>query len=431
MRHTLYFSVAIGLTIATAGAAHASGFALREGSADWMANAFAGSTAKAYDAATAWSNPAGMVRLNRSEFDASIDGIVPNGRFSGANIVGPGSVTAGSTNGNMLEPVMTGGLYGVWSLAPNFKLGFAAEAPFGQRVSNATNFVGRYQNVTSSISDTQYALSAAYAISPQFSIGGGPVVDVFGARLTSALNLGGLSTLAGDPVADLHATDVAVGFNVGVLYQVTSDVRFGVDYRSRIQHNLSGNQSVTVPPLVAVFSVPTAAFLAAQNSPASTKITLPDSLTGGVYWQMTPQLALMADIAWTDWALLKNINVIPTGAGARTTSIAENWHSTVAISVGANYQLTDSLLLQGGFGYDQSPVSLDNRTARIPDSDRYLVGLGAQYEVMTNVTLQVAYAHIFFDKAQISNAASATSGLLVGTYNATADTVALGLKVKF
>ena len=35
----------------------ASGFALREGSADWMANAFAGDTAKAYDAATAWSEP--------------------------------------------------------------------------------------------------------------------------------------------------------------------------------------------------------------------------------------------------------------------------------------------------------------------------------------------------------------------------------------
>ena len=42
----------------------ASSIALREGSADWSANAFAGETAKAYDASTAFSNPAGMTRLN-------------------------------------------------------------------------------------------------------------------------------------------------------------------------------------------------------------------------------------------------------------------------------------------------------------------------------------------------------------------------------
>lgn len=52
-------------------------------------------------------------------------------------------------------------------------------------------------------------------------------------------------------------------------------------------------------------------------------------------------------------------------------------------------------------------------------------------EVMTNVTLQVAYAHIFFYKAQISNAAPATSGLLVGTHDAAADTRGVGMKVKF
>ena len=45
------------------GAAVASGFALREGATDWMANGFAGETAKAYDASTAYTNPAGMVRL--------------------------------------------------------------------------------------------------------------------------------------------------------------------------------------------------------------------------------------------------------------------------------------------------------------------------------------------------------------------------------
>lgn len=426
-----FAAIVLSSLIAGTGTAYASGFALREGSADWMANAFAGDTAKAYDAATAWTNPAGMVRLNGNELDFSIDAILPNGTFTGANFVGPGAITPGTNGGNLIEPVLLGGIYGVFSVTPDFKLGLAVDSPFGQRVTNPTNFVGRYQSLVSSISDLQIALSGAYRINDQWSIGGGPVVDVFSARLTQAINLGPLAALTGDPVADLHGSDVAVGYNVGILYQASPDLRFGLDYRSRIQHNISGTQSVTVPGLVGAFSPLTAGFLTAQNSAAGTKITLPDSLTAGVYWQLNPKLALLADIAWTNWAVVKTINVVPTSPFAAGSSLTENWHATASISVGANYQLTDKLLLQTGFGWDQSPVTQSNRTSRIPDSDRYLVAVGAQYQVMTNVTVQVAYAHIFFDKAQISNAASATSGLLQGTYNTAADTLSLGMKVKF
>ena len=285
--------LAIAATVAayaggTTNKAMASGFQLREGSADWMANAFAGDTAKAYDASTVWSNPAGMVRLNQSEIDGSINGIFPNATFSGANFFGPGRPGSGTTGGNLLEPAGNGGLYGVWSMAPDFKFGLGIGSPFGQRVTNPTNFVGRYQSLVSSVTDVQITMAAAYRINEQWSVGVGPVVDVFKARLTQAVNLGVLSGIAGDPVADLHATDVSLGFNVGVLFQATPDLRFGLDYRSRIQHDINGTQTVSVPPLVGLLSPATAAFLAAQNSPASTKITLPDSVTAGLYWQATP-----------------------------------------------------------------------------------------------------------------------------------------------
>jgi long-chain fatty acid transport protein len=411
--------------------AQASGFALREGSADWMANAFAGDTAKAYDASTVWSNPAGMVRLNQNEIDGSVNGIFPTIHFSGANFVGPGTTTPGTTSGNLIQSAATGGVYGVWSVSPDFKLGFAVDAPFGQRVANPGNFVGRYQSLVSSISDEQVTVSAAYKINEQWSIGGGPVLDVFSARLTQALNIGAASAITGDPVADLHATDVAAGFNLGVLYQITPDMRVGLDYRSRIQHDISGTQTVFVPALLGVLSPATAAALNAQNSPANTKITLPDSVTAGFYWQATPQLALLSDISWTNWSLLKSINVTPTSPRAAPSTITENWRDTVAISVGANYRLTEALLLQGGIGFDQSPVTKSNRTSRIPDSNRYLVGIGAQYDVLPNLTFQIAYAHIFFDGAELTSQASSTSGVLTGSYSNSADTVSVGAKYRF
>jgi long-chain fatty acid transport protein len=411
--------------------AQASGFELREGSTDWMATAFAGDTAKAYDASTAWSNPAGMVRLDQSEIDGSINGIFPSTSFSGANFVGPGVTTSGTTSGNLIESAATAGVYAVWSVTPDFKLGFGAGSPFDQRMDNPGTFVGRYQSLVSSITDEQFTISGAYKINEQWSIGGGPVIDFFSARLTQAINIGPASAVTGDPDADLHGDDTAAGFNLGLLYQPTPDLRFGLDYRSRIQHNISGSQSIYVPPLLSLLSPATAAALNAQNSAASTSITLPDSVTGGVYWQATPQLALLSDISWTDWSLLQSINITPTSPLAAPTTIMENWRNTVAVSVGANYNLTKALMLQGGVGFDQSPVTESTRTSRIPDSNRYLINIGAQYEVLPNLTLQVAYSHIFFDSAELTSQASTTSGVLVGKYTSSADTASLGVKYRF
>jgi long-chain fatty acid transport protein len=411
--------------------ARGAGFALREGSADWMANDFAGDTAKAYDASTAWSNPAGMVRLDANEFDASVNGIFPNTNFSGANVIGPGISTAGTTGGNLLEYGVTAGIYAVWNASPDFKIGVGVDSPFGQRVSNPADFVGRYQSLVSSISDIAFAVSAAYRINDQISIGGGPVIDTFTARLTQAINVGPVSALTGDPAADLNGSNVGVGYNLGLLYQPTPELRFGVDYRSRIAHNISGNQSVFVPPALGALSPSTAAALSALSFGATTKITLPDSLALGAYWQATPQFALMIDATWTDWSLIRAVVVTPATPGVPGSVLPENWRNTYAVSVGANYRLTPRLLVQGGAGFDQSPVTDQNRTTRIPDANRFQIGLGGQFDVLPNVTLQAAYAHLFFVSAPVNTQATTTSGILVGAYGNAANTVSVGIKCRF
>jgi len=60
---------ALAVLLLAAPHARASSFQLREGDPDWLANAFAGDAAKAYDAGTAWNNPAGMTLLSGDEID--------------------------------------------------------------------------------------------------------------------------------------------------------------------------------------------------------------------------------------------------------------------------------------------------------------------------------------------------------------------------
>jgi len=158
------------------GAAVASGFALREGATDWMANGFAGETAKAYDASTAYSNPAGMVRLDQSEVDGSLNGIFPRVNFSGTNMLN-GAPVAGTTAGNDIQAAADPAGFGVYNYSADLKFGFSVTAPFGLRTTYANDFVGRYQALATAVTDVTVSASAAYRIDDHFSIGAGPVLD--------------------------------------------------------------------------------------------------------------------------------------------------------------------------------------------------------------------------------------------------------------
>ena len=79
------------LSLGTFSAIHpakAGPISLSEGATDWMANGNAGESAKAYDAATVFANPAGMTLLQENEIDASLNGIFPSGTFSGEDRIG-------------------------------------------------------------------------------------------------------------------------------------------------------------------------------------------------------------------------------------------------------------------------------------------------------------------------------------------------------
>ena len=428
-------TVLAGVALLAPSAARASGFALREGDADWMANGFAGVTAKAYDASTAFANPAGMVRINENEITQAINYIAPSSKFSGSNTTPFGPVL-GNSNPDVAEDAVVPSGYGVWSYSPKLKFGFSAESPFGQRIKNPGDFVGRYQSLTSSISDLNFGISAAYAITDKISIGGGPSIDYFEARLTQAINLntGALGLVTGSPVGDLHGHDTAVGWNVGALYQVNPNLRFGVDYHSSIVHAITGTQGVTVPGAIAAFSPQTAALLLSQTSLAKTKVTLPDSATFGAYWQINPQWAVMADAGWTHWSLVDKIVVTPQQPFVVGSSTPVNFRDTGSAAIGASYRPISKLLLQTGFLYDESPVDGGNRGTRIPDSDRYLIGIGATYSILPSVDVTLAYAHVFFASAPINSQApnpGFPAGVISGKYDTSADTFSVGATVKF
>ncbi|MGE4047455.1 MAG: OmpP1/FadL family transporter [Acetobacteraceae bacterium] len=416
--------------VTSTGSAIASGIALREGNADWMANAFAGATAKAYDSGTVFMNPAGMTRLDRNEIGLSLNLIAPNVRFRGSNILNPGASTSGSQDGNPAEKIVAPGVFGVWNFSPDLKFGVALTAPFGARVGYRSDFAGRFHSLVSSVSGIQVTTAAGYRINRKLSIGGGPVLDVLSTRLTQAINLGPLNTAFGDPVAGFNGSSAAFGFVIGALYEASDTFRLGISYRSPIRHGVMGMQSISVPPALATGSPARAQSLVAGNGPASISVTMPDSISLGIYYEIDERWAVMMDAQWTHWSVVDTLAIVPS-AGRAPLILRENWRNTWFGAVGVNFRPIERLLVQAGVGYDLSPVTDQNRTARVPDANRFLIGLGGTYRLWPGVDLQAAVLQVFGEQARINHAASTSSGVLRGSYDAWATVVSLGLALRF
>jgi long-chain fatty acid transport protein len=424
--------LAIGGTALLPEVADAAGFQVRAGSPDWIANAFAGMAAKGYDASTAWSNPAAMTLLRDNELAGGLNAIVPNTQFTGENLVGP-LPTPGVTGGNASTAGAAASLAGVWSASEDLKLGFALTDPFGQRLSYPFDFVGRYQALVSSVTDIELGLVAAYRINEHISLGAGPIVDYFQARLTNAVNIGPLTALAGEPSADLHAHNWTAGYHLGALYEFDPQLRVGIDYRSRINEDLNGEQRISIPPLVATLSPPVAGLLEAENRRVNTSITLPDVLTTSGVWDINPEWTGLATAAWTDWSLLQKLS-ITSANGLTTTTVPLQLRNTWLGSLGANYRpaTVPGLMLQAGLGFDESTGTDSTRSPRLPGRDLILFGVGFTYEILPNTSLQAAFLHEFGVGARgINYSSSPSAGTLIGSYSTSASVISLGLNLRF
>jgi long-chain fatty acid transport protein len=412
--------------------ANAAGFQVRAGSPDWIANAFAGMAAKGYDASTAWSNPAAMTLLGGNELAGGLNVILPYTQFTGENLVGS-LPTPGVTGGNAGTAGAAASLAGVWSASPDLKLGFSLEDPFGQRQSCPFDWVGRYQALVSSVTDIEFGLVAAYRIDEHLSLGAGPIVDYFQTRLTNAINIGPLTALAGEPSADLHAHNWTAGYHLGALYEFNPQLRAGIDYRSRINEDLDGEQRISIPPLVGTFSPTVAGLLEAGNGHAHTSITLPDVLTSSAVWDISPEWTSLATAAWTDWSLLRQLSVTSDN-GLTTTTVPLQLRNTWLGSLGANYRATTipGLMLQAGLGFDESTGTDSTRSPRLPGRDLILLGVGFTYQIMPGASLQAAFLHESGVGARgINYSSSPSAGTLIGSFSTSANVIGVGLNLRF
>lgn len=386
----------------------ASGFAINEQSVSNMGTAFAGRSSSADDASTVFGNPAGMARIKREQVSGGIALI-----HAKTDIDNASGSTRGSNDGDMVPFIGAPMGYYVKPLDDNWSFGLGLYVPFGLVTDYERNFQGRYHGDRSEVRVVTLQPTLSYRFNEQLSIGFGPTINRIDGELTSAINnpIPG----AGDGKVEIKGDDTALGYNVGVLFEITPQTRFGLTYHSKVDYRLKGDTTVSGPGFVIGSS--------AGSYDASLELTTPESVDFSVTHELNADWTLYAGSTWTRWSRLEEIRADNNGVGGllagNLSSISEpqNWHDTWAHAVGAAYKLNPQWTLRAGLAVDQSPTNNVDRSPRIPTGDRTILSLGTAWSPNDDMTIDLAYSYLMEDDTDIER----------GDYRATYKNTAHGL----
>lgn len=276
-----------------------------------------------------------------------------------------------------------------YQLTDRLWIGIQSGAPFGLVTKARNVWAGEAYGRSNRIFSIAFNPVIGFKVNEWLSLAAGPNIEYFRLTLRQAVPLTPLLPAAVLPSSFIKGESWGVGFTAGALITAPTGTTLGVGYRSSVHHDLDGSIGV---PLLA---------LAAAGGPVKAKLNTPDKISAGITQVITPTFRASVGFEWDQWSRLGNIGIVSNALGVPVTSLPLNYKDGYTYSVGAEYDWSPVLTLRGGVSYEQSPIDFTNRSVRLPDNDRVGLSVGASYRWSEKLTLNIAYQHLFVDKASI------------------------------
>jgi len=330
---------------------------------------------------SAWTNPAGMTGLDNSQFMSGMQMIAPEIRFE-SSFAGAGGVNGGNAGDIAIIPSS----FYVKKVSENLRLGFSITAPLGGGLDYNDNttipadgFVGRYAATKALLAGIAISPSVGYKVNDKLSVGGG--VSIIWTRFDQdiAINQPG-------PTDGKVELDDATGFGyqpfVGLQYKPTDRMLLGLVYRAKADVDLKGdvlwrNLAFPTPPINTVK-------VAWDN---------PQTLKGGLRFNLTDDKVIAVSAGWEDWSKFSN-NQLSFGSGLLNVSLDRKFDDTWNAGIAYAQKFDKNKRISFGFSYDSSPVSDANRTIDLPFDETFK--FSTSYSVLGSGNFDYAFGATLF-----------------------------------
>lgn len=406
----------LAVTIATTSLASqqalAAGFQLNSQSATGLGRAFAGDAVIADNASVMSRNAAAMSLFDRTEISVGFNVIDSKVEIKDATYTSPlpGSTPTSLDNTTNNATSVVPNLYVVHPVNEKFAVGLGIYSNFGttnefdsnwgkntgtllvngttpvQAVPGADGF-GGVTNVTT----TNIALLGSYRINEQWSIGGGLDI-IYGEgelKRQSTMNVvqvpsTATGTTSTQQLMDIDASGWAVGFNLGTVFEMDENNRFGLSYHYSPEKEVSGTVSY-----------------AGNSNIGDLKIPLPDMFEFSGYHRIEDtKFAVHYSVQWIGWSAFDRL------ATTNGTEIKEyKWKDTFHYSIGGTYYVNENWEARIGYMFDEG-VQDELTSVSVPDSDRQWFSAGATYHINKDQALDVGFTYLVGKDKQVNDTIS-------------------------
>lgn len=391
MKMTMKAAAAAVMAVCAASAAHAAGFMLTEQSAGALGRAYAGAGVDGTDISGVYYNPATMTLHPGTTIQAGFVAVGLDLAFEGSGSADDVKYDGVTENGQYNTQAIPHG-YISHQLTDSMWIGLAMTVPFGMGTEYKDDWKLGNRGISAEVLTFDFNPNVAWKVSDKLSLGAGMSIQYASADLKMRQDI----PSAGSVNGEIDADSIAWGFNVGVMWSPLENLRFGLSYRSKINHNADGDFTFSggtagMDRILGMYEL-------RQGAPydAAATLSTPAWIMATAAWDVNDLLSLYATFRWTDWSSFDTL-VLESSEGLRPfggKKVVENhWQDTYLVSVGADLRFTNWWTFRAGIGYETSAVDDPKyRTAIIPDADRLWLALGSSFKASENMQIDVSAA---------------------------------------
>ncbi|MBQ4800229.1 outer membrane protein transport protein [Pseudoalteromonas sp. MMG006] len=356
----------------------AAAFQLSEQNASGLGRAYAGEASIADDASVVSRNPALMTLFKDKQLSVAAIGVIPDVSLEGESA--PTGIDESSLDDDSIAPsAVVPAAYFTMPYNDKVSLGFGAFSNFGLSTEFNDDYAAGQIAGETEIFTVNLNASVAYKVSEQFSFGIG--LNYIYADATIIRNVGANPGIPfSTNVVDLEGDDTGYGLNVGLMYQLDENSRFGFNYRTETDITFEGTYSSTARGI-------------AERS-GSVDVTLPAIAEFSGSHQLDEKLGLHYSVLWTGWSSFDKLEAEVGLPPEQSFEKTEDFSDSFRYSIGTDYQLNESLLLRAGVAFDESPVSKNHLSISIPDTDRFWFSFGGNYTIDKNSNVDLGVSII-------------------------------------
>jgi len=393
----------------------AAGFQLNEHSASGLGRAFAGDAAIAENASVIARNPASMSKFDGMEFsfalsyinpEIDVEGKVTNGaagqfnEAAGADIL---QTEYDASYDDVTPDAFIPTVYFLMPLNDKVHIGVGAFSNYGLSTDYGDGYVASEFANEVSITTFNIQPSVSYKLTDTLAIGLGVNIVYADAELenTTPEYFDGISAAfqsvgqsyptGGLTAVEMEGDDIAFGWNLGLLWDVTPSTSISLHYRSEVDVTFDGDiySHLMVPGEV-------------LDDSGSLDLDLPSVAEFSLHHAFDDQFSLQFSATLTGWDSFEELRADTDhkhGQAQQDSFLLkeENFEDSWRYAIGGTYVLNQNWTLRAGYSYDEAAVGDKYRTISIPDTDRHWITLGASYVLNEQTTLDFGYGHIFAD----------------------------------